>query len=279
MGKVYDALRKAESERTRRIDDTAPKLPVDWTPPKRASDRESRSLWDRLLRRRKADPDSDPGAANKRRIAMVQPDSYVAEQFRSLRARIDSQAAERPIRSIVVTSALEGEGKTAAAINLAVVTAMSVGRRVLLVDCDMRSPHIHRTLGLNPEAGLAEVLTDQASLENAIIKVEGLNLEVLAVRGVPPNPSELLSSGKMRSVLDDLSRSYDTVILDSPSALGMPDAKSISEQADGIVLVVRADSTPSEDVEAVLDVIDRRRILGLVLNGAQLAGARHSAGH
>jgi capsular exopolysaccharide synthesis family protein len=213
------------------------------------------------------------GAPNKRRIAMLQPDSFVAEQFRTLRARIDSLATERPVRTISFTSAMKGEGKTIAAINFALVTAMSVGRRVLLVDCDMREPQVHRTLGLRPETGLAELLTDQASLDDAIIKVDGINLEVLPVRALPPNPSELLASAKMRQVIEELARSYDTVVLDTPSALGISDAKSVSELTDGLILVVRADKTAEEDVEAALDVLDRRRILGLVLNGARMMGA------
>ena len=102
---------------------------------------------------------SPAGEVNKRRIALIQPDSYVAEQFRALRGRIDALAAERPIRTIVVTSALPGEGKTTAAINLAIVTALSLGRRVLLIDCDLRKPKVHQALGLRPEAGLAEVLS------------------------------------------------------------------------------------------------------------------------
>jgi capsular exopolysaccharide synthesis family protein len=272
MGKVYDALRKAEGQRTRRAE-TAPAAPGhEWEQPLRAREQRKAPLWRRLLSRAKARETREQlGASNKRRIAMLQPDSFVAEQFRSLRARLDSLAQERPIRTITVTSARKGEGKTIAAVNFALVTAMSVGRRVLLVDCDMREPQVHRTLGLRPETGLAEVLTDQASLDDAIIKVDGINLEVLPVRALPPNPSELLSSPKMRVVMEELARNYDTVVLDSPSTLDIPDAKSVSEYSDGLLFVVRADETPEDDVEAALDVLDRRRVLGLVLNDARIA--------
>ena len=114
------------------------------------------------------------------------------------------------------------------------------------------------------------MLTDQASLDDAIIKVDGINLEVLPVRALPPNPSELLASPKMRQVIEELARNYDTVVLDTPSTLGIPDAKSVSELSDGLLFVVRADKTPEEEVEAALDVLDRRRILGLVLNDARI---------
>ncbi|MBW2313717.1 MAG: CpsD/CapB family tyrosine-protein kinase [Deltaproteobacteria bacterium] len=273
MGKVYDALRKAEGQRARRVE-TATAMPGhEWERPIRARDQEKPSLWRRLFSRGKAvaETPEQVGAPNKRRISMLQPDSFVAEQFRTLRARIDSISQERPVRTITMTSARKGEGKTISAVNFALVTAMSVGRRVLLVDCDMREPEVHRTLGLRPETGLAEVLTDQASLDDAIIKVDGINLEVLPVRALPPNPSELLASPKMRQVVEELARNYDTVILDAPSTLDIPDAKSVSELTDGLLLVVRADKTPEEDVEAALDVLDRRRILGLVLNDAHMA--------
>jgi len=273
MGKVYDALKKAEGQRARRVE-TVPAAPGhEWERPLRARDQQKPSLWRRLLSRGpRGDEASDPrGAPNKRRISMLQPDSFVAEQFRTLRARIDSISQERPVRTIMLTSARKGEGKTIAAVNFALVTAMSVGRRVLLVDCDMREPQVHRTLGLRPETGLAEVLTDQASLDDAIIKVDGINLEVLPVRALPPNPAELLASPKMRQVVEELARNYDTVVLDTPSTLGIPDSKSVSELTDGLLFVVRADQTPEEDVESALDVLDRRRILGLVLNDAHIS--------
>ena len=208
-------------------------------------------------------------------IARLLRDSLVGLLFGGRGGRIDSIASQRPIGSIAVTSALPGEGKTTAAINLAVVTSMSLGRRVLLIDCDLRKPKVHTSLGLRPEAGLAEVLTDKTGLDQAIVKVEGVNLEVLAVRDRPPNPSELLASGQMRELLEEVVARYDRVILDTPAALGLPDAKSVSELADGIVVVVRADVTAQQDVQATLEIMDRRRILGLLINGAEIDQGRY----
>jgi len=215
------------------------------------------------------------GDVNKRRIALLQPDSYVAEQYRALRGRIDAIASQRPIRTLAMTSALPGEGKTTASINLSIVTAMSLGRRVLLIDCDLRRPKVHESLGLRPDAGLAEVLSDKVNLDDAIVKVEGVNLEVLAVKARPLNPSELLGSAKMREVMEEVARRYDRVILDTPAVLGLPDAKIVSELTDGVVMVVRADMTSSQDVQSTLEILDRRRLLGLVLNGAQVNQGRY----
>lgn len=284
MGKVYDALRRAEEQRGRRLGETAPPASTapgaDWSPPAARTSRVPvgrRRLFGNWLarRRERAAAREASGDVNKRRIALLQPESFVAEQFRTLRARLDSVASQRPLRTLSVTSSLAGEGKTTAAINLAAVTAMGVGRRVLLVDCDLRTPKVADTLGLRPEAGLAEVLTEEAVLEQARIKVERLNLEVVAVRGLPSNPSELLASDRMRSLLEEFARSYDRVILDLPPALGLPDAKTVSELTDGIVMIVRADTTPEDDIQSALDVLDRRRILGVVLNGARMDETRY----
>jgi len=279
MAKVYDALRKAEEERGRQAG-MAPGAPLaapgtDFVAPvagraaRRKGSTHSQPFWERWLSafRRSAD---DPNSINKRRIAQLMPDSFVAEQFRTLRARLDSLAAQRPIRSIAITSALQGEGKTTAAVNLALVNSMNLERRVLLVDCDLRNPKIHKSLGLRPEAGLAEVLQGQASLDKAVMRVEGTSLDVLPVRSQPSNPSELLASTRMRNLIEELVGRYDLVILDTPATLALPDAKTVSELTDGLVMVVRADKTPQDDVQAALDVLDRRRVLGLVLNGANV---------
>jgi capsular exopolysaccharide synthesis family protein len=280
MAKVYDALRRAEAERRRRSDDRAPAVArLDWEPevstdaasaPKPVRESFFRRFWPR------SGSDEGAGDFNKRRISLLQPDSFVAEQFRALRGRIDAMETEaRPLRTIAVLSALPGEGKTTSSINLALVTALSLGRSVLLIDCDLRRPRVHRALGLRPEVGLAEVLTGDAKLEDAILPLEGANLEVLAVRSHPPNPSELLGSQSMRDLVAEAARRYDRVILDTPAALGLPDAKAVSDLCDGIVMVVRADHTRQEDVQTVLEIIDRERVLGLVLNGSDDSQGRY----
>ena len=291
MGKVYDALRRAEEQRARRAQEasgagmaghahvplapTAPEPPVAPRHQAFPAPREKTSLWKRLVGRRGAEPTESTSALNKRRIALLQPESHVAEQFRTLRARLDAIATNHPLRTVAVTSALPGEGKTMAAVSLAVVSSMSVGRRVLLVDCDLRKPAIHRSLGLRVDAGLAEVLNGAAKPEEAIVKLDGTDLEVLPVRSVPSNPSELLGSERMRELVVHLASRYDRVFLDLPPTLGLPDAKAVSELCDGVVFVVRAGESPREDVESAIEVLDRRRILGLVLNATAAEVGRY----
>jgi capsular exopolysaccharide synthesis family protein len=117
--------------------------------------------------------------------------------------------------------------------------------------------------------GLAEILVNQATVDEAIQKLEGVNLDILPVRSVPTNPSELLASPEMGKLIEDVAARYDRVILDTPACLGLPDAKIVSELCDGLVMVVRAGVTPQEEVEAALDILDRRRVVGLVLNGSE----------
>ena len=286
MGKVYDALKKAEEQRGRRLHEAAapplPELDPERAALAGASPRElprPRSLAFLAGLGRSQPPAVQETAAtlNKRRIVLLQPESFVAEQFRTLRARLDSLAANRPIRTLGVTSALPGDGKTLASIGLAVVNAMQPGRRVLLVDCDLRKPSVAASLGLRVDAGLAEVLTESAPLEQAVLRVEGHELEVLPVRAVPQNPSELLASEAMRKLLETLSGRYDRVILDLPPTLGLPDAKTVSELCDGVIFVVRANVTPEPEIASALDVLDRRRVLGLVMNGSEPLASRYES--
>lgn len=273
MPKHYEALQRAEEERRRKttgVESPGPaSVPFESaaSPPGRAK---APGLFQRFFSKDSlSGSGEEPNDANKRRIALIQPDSYVAEQYRSLRGRIDSLASQRPLKTLAVTSANSGEGKSTCSVNLASVTAMSVGRNVLLIDSDLRRPRVHLTLGLQPQVGLAEVLLNQATVDEAILKLDGVNLDVLPVRSIPSNPSELLASPEMRKLIEEVAGRYDRVILDTPACLGLPDAKSVSEFCDGLVMVVRAGVTPREEVQSALDILDRRKVVGLVLNGSE----------
>jgi capsular exopolysaccharide synthesis family protein len=278
MAKVYDALRRAEEDRKRLLgDDVNRPTPLGVEPVGPAAARIDRKpVWKRGSEVLTPRPGRDGSAElNKRRISLLQPESYVAEQFRALRGRIDAIATQRPITTIAVSSAFPGEGKTTCAINLAIVTGMSLGRRVLLVDCDLRRPKVHPSLGLKPETGLAEVLAGASSIEEAILPADGVALDVLPVCDRPVNPSELLGSPEMSRLIEEVSDRYDRVIIDTPAALGLPDAKAVSDLCDGTVMVVRADVTARSDLEAVLEILDPQRILGLLMNGVDADQGRY----
>ncbi|MBW2714566.1 MAG: CpsD/CapB family tyrosine-protein kinase [Deltaproteobacteria bacterium] len=278
MAKVYDALRRAEEDRKRLLGDNSNRpTPLEVEPVGPAAERIDRKpIWKRSAEALTPRPGPDGSAElNKRRISLLQPESYIAEQFRALRGRIDAIASQHPIRTIAITSAFPGEGKTTCAINLAIVTSMSLGRSVLLIDCDLRRPKIHPVLGMKPEVGLAEVLTGGSSIDEAIVSAEGVALDVLPVCGRPANPSELLGSSEMSQLVEDVAGRYDRVILDTPAALGLPDAKAVSDLCDGTVMVVRADVTARSELEAVLEILDRDRMLGLLINGVDADQGRY----
>jgi len=278
MAKVYDALRRAEEDRKQLLSDRSNRpAPLEVEPIGPAAERIDRKpIWKRSNEALTPRPGPDGSAEiNKRRIALLQPESYVAEQFRALRGRIDAIASQHPITTIAMTSAFPGEGKTTCAINLAIVTGMSLGRRVLLIDCDLRRPKVHPAMGLRPKTGLAEVLAGASSIDEAIVSVEGVALDVLPVCGRPANPSELLGSPEMSRLIEEVSGRYDRVILDTPAALGLPDAKAVSDLCDGTVMVVRADTTARSDLEAVLEILGRERMLGLLINAVDADQGRY----
>jgi capsular exopolysaccharide synthesis family protein len=278
MAKVYDALRRAEEDRKRMLGDQSNRpTPLEVEPVGPAAERIDRKpIWKRSAEVLTPRPGPDSSAElNKRRISLLQPESYIAEQFRALRGRIDAIASQHPIRTIAITSAFPGEGKTTCAINLAIVTSMSLGRRVLLIDCDLRRPKVHPVLGMKPEVGLAEVLTGACSIDDAIVPAERVALDVLPVCGRPANPSELLGSSEMSQLVEEVAGRYDRVILDTPAALGLPDAKAVSDLCDGTVMVVRADVTARSELEAVLEILDRDRMLGLLINGVDADQGRY----
>ena len=270
MPKIYEAYQKKEEERKRRggaRDARAPSL--DWGPPAQPEGARKASWASRLrkkVRRAQRQEAASYADYNRCRVSLIQPDSYAAEQFRTLRVRIDSLSAQRPITSVAVLSPNDGDGKTTAAINLAAVSAMVAGQRVALLDCDLRHPRVASVLGLEPQGGIAEVLAGTASIDEVIIKVEEPGFDVIAVRSLPVNPSELLTSEGMGRLMEELFERYDRVVIDTPAALGISDSKSIAEVCDGLLVVVRAGQTPADDVKATLDLVDRRRVIGLILN-------------
>lgn len=270
MAKIYEALRRAEQERKKKSSGASGDVPkVGWDPTPGTAPPPKLDPAGRVRRwmRSSSEPLSESYAEyNKCRISLLHPDSYAAEQFRTLRTRIDSLAAQRPLASIALMSPNAGDGKTTAAVNLAAVTAMGVDRRVALVDCNLRDPSIARVLGLEPRSGLAEILAGEATLDEAVLHVEDPGFDVFPVRFLPTNPSELIGSDAMRHFMEAVIQRYDRVFIDTPAALGLPDARAICELCDGMLVVVRAGRTPTDDVQFALDLVDRRRVLGVILN-------------
>jgi capsular exopolysaccharide synthesis family protein len=202
-------------------------------------------------------------------VAALAHQSLAAEQFRSLRTRIAAAENGKALRTILVTSPAKGDGKSLTASNLALTMAQEFHRRVLLIDADLRRPQVHRMFGLRDGApGLSDVLAGAADVESSIVSLAEHRLSVLPGGVATAHPAELLGSAAMRRLVDGVRTRFDRVILDTPPLAPLADVQILSPLADGVLIIVRAGFTPKPAIERALSVIDRSRVIGLVLNEA-----------
>ncbi len=194
------------------------------------------------------------------------PRTLISESYRSLRTALMLSSA-RELKAIAVTSAVAGEGKTATASNLAVVLAQ-LGRQVLLVDCDLRKPRLHQVFRVSNRFGLVNQLTATAEAETVFLPTEVPNLWLTPSGPIPPNPSELLSSDRMRDWLKAVRARFDFVVLDTPPALAVTDATIVGMLADGVVMTLRSGKVTREEARLCRDRLRQSgvKILGAVLN-------------
>jgi capsular exopolysaccharide synthesis family protein len=200
------------------------------------------------------------------------PRSAVAEAFRSLRTDLEFSGVDRPIKTILVSSAGIAAGKSTVAINLAIVMAQG-GKKVVLVDADLRKPSVHRSLSIPNTKGLSDIFRGNLDVYNATVNWDEGNIFVITSGDLPPNPAELLGSKKMDQILDSLERVADVVILDGPPFL-VTDAAVLSSKVDGVLLVVRHGHTRRQELSAAIKQLSRieTRVLGVVMNAIPRSG-------
>ena len=198
------------------------------------------------------------------------PTSLVAECCRSLRTNIMFSAADRQIKTIVVSSANQGEGKTTSVIYLGTTMAQS-GQRVLLVDTDMRRPRLHVSTGVPRNVGLSNLLVGDQDYDEVIKTTEIPNLFVLPCGPTPPNPAELLMSNRFETVLGELAKRFDRIIFDSPPLQVVTDGVVLSKHVDGAILIVKAASTLREELKRSVRHIRNvgGTIFGVIVNGIE----------
>jgi succinoglycan biosynthesis transport protein ExoP len=203
-----------------------------------------------------------------RLATLLYPRSAVAESYRMLRSNLEFARVDRPIHTILVTSSLPGEGKTVTAANLAIAFALE-GRRVLLVDADLRKPSVHTLFDVPNTQGLTTMLrSDSVTLESVAHTNEQERLKVLTSGPLPPNPAEMLGSQRMLTVLQRLQASQDVLIIDSPPLRAVTDAAILSAFVDGTLLVIDASKSRRPAVRLGREALNRvnAQILGVVLN-------------
>lgn len=203
-------------------------------------------------------------------VTVLAPRSPAAEAFRVLRTNLQFMGLDRPLASLVITSAGPEEGKTLTAANLAVAFAQS-GQRVVLVDADLRRPMVHRTFGLSHGLwrGLTSVLTSAADLGSVLAQTPVEGLRVLPSGPIPPNPAEMLGSQRMRHLMAALLEQFDLVVYDTPPVLAVADAPILAAVSDGTLLVVRANKVSHPLARRAHEALSavKARVLGVVLDG------------
>ena len=200
-------------------------------------------------------------------ISYNDPKSVISEQYRAIRTNIEYSNVDQNTKTILVTSSDKNEGKTTTVSNLAVSFA-NLNKKVLIIDCDLRNPSIHKMFKLNNIYGLTDILAKDRAVDKCIQQTELKNLYVLTAGAIPPNPAEILSSDKMKNLIENLKNVYDYIFIDTPPIGLVTDAGALSSFIDGVVLVVKSESIEKkylEETKKKLDAVDAR-ILGAILN-------------
>lgn len=202
-------------------------------------------------------------------IVEADPRSPASEAYRTLRTNIQFAGLDAACRTIVITSASPGEGKSTTVGNFGTVAAQG-GSRVCLIDSDLRRPSLHRFFGLHNERGLTTALVEDVPFKAVAQETKIPNLWVVTSGPQPPNPAEMVGSKRMRDLLQSGLSDFDLMLLDSPPAISVSDGIALSAQCDGVILVIRVGAVPAEVVRRVVEQIGavNGRILGVLLNSA-----------
>lgn len=205
-------------------------------------------------------------------VTISNPRSPVAEAYHSLRTNLEFSSPDKPLRSMVVTSAAPDEGKSTTLANLAVTMAQA-GKRVILVDCDLRRPSQHQIFNARSNPGLTDLVRDESLLANPPLQETPVaNLKLLTTGQLPPNPSELLGSRRMDEIIAALLTRADVALFDAPPIIAVTDAALLSAKVDGVLLIISAGKTRREQArkaQALLEKVNAR-LIGTVLNNVKL---------
>jgi protein-tyrosine kinase len=244
MSHIYEALEKAEKERNKQTMGSHEKG-------KQSNDQEVISLPSKEF-----DVPSFP---------LFQTGSLAAEQFRKLRTFLIKM---HPMKTIMVTSALQGEGKTFVSANLAVGIAVNLNLHALLIECDLRNPSLGEHFGQTNGKGLSDFLSGKETIPNLINHTKLERLNIISGGSIPVNPAELVGSNRMEAMVEEIKNRYDDryIIFDTTPILATSEPEILTKLVDGIILVVLAGSTPRETIKQAISIIGKEKLLGVILN-------------
>ncbi len=205
-------------------------------------------------------------------ITITESRSPISEAYRTLRTNLDFAGLDRTLKTLVVTSAGVSEGKSTTLANLAIVSAQA-GRRVILVDADLRRPSLHKVFGLANDTGLTTMMMDEAALASPpLFKTDVEGLSVLTSGPLPPNPAEVMGSRRMEEIIAALAERADQVLFDTPPVVAVTDAAVLATKVDGVLLVVSAGHTRRDHARTAVQRLQQinARLVGAVLTNVQV---------
>jgi len=206
-----------------------------------------------------------------RLVSLTSKESLGAEKFRFLGVRLRQLQQARQLRKVLVTSTIAEEGKSLVSANLATTLARRQQQRVLLIDGDLRRPVLERQFGLGKLAGISEWLRDDSSVLGNIYHLEGPGFWFMPAGHPPENPLELMQSGRLAELFEQLTSRFDWVIIDSPPVLPLADTSVWARLADGVLLVAREGKTEKKELQRGLKALEQANLLGVVLNSCSSA--------
>lgn len=218
--------------------------------------------------------------ANNRQESLVtitNPRSPISEAYRSLRTNLEFSSLDRPLKTMVVTSAGPEEGKSTTLANLAVTLAQAE-KKVILVDCDLRRPSQHEIFEVGNSLGLTSMVVDEEAFKNPPLQETPVpNLKLLPSGPLPPNPSELLGSRRMEEIIATLREKADLVLFDAPPIIAVTDAAVLASKVDGVLLVIKAGTTKRDHAQRAKALLEKvnARLVGAVLNNVRMDTSLH----
>jgi protein-tyrosine kinase len=264
MSRIHDALKQAEQERTGTTGSVSG-APLEVGTETSVLEASSEPVTLQSLRERCPVASWTPD-----RVAMLFLESTEhapgTEEFRTLRSRLYQIREKQPLQKLLVASSLPAEGKTFVAVNLAMSIIQHPNRNVLIIDADLRLSRVHRMLGAGEGPGLAEYLAGEADVFSIVQRGLADNLFFIAGGKSLPNPVELLGTGRLRSLLNQMAPIFDWIILDSPPAVPLSDASLLAEACDGVLLVVQSGGTPYDAAQKARQEFREQHVVGVVLN-------------
>jgi capsular exopolysaccharide synthesis family protein len=276
MSRIQDILAKADRDGTaRRLQPPGPQVATasavlapayEAAPPLGASAFVATAIPAATAPAARIEPRTARATLHPSLVAAIAPHADIAEQYRSIRAKLTQREELGPLRTIGITSPGARDGKSVTAANLALTMAQEFQRHVVLVDADLRHPSVHSLFAIERGPGLTEVLKGDATLDDALVYLPEFQLTLLPAGSGAEYPTELLGSTAMRRTLDALGGRFDRMLLDLPAVLPLADVGTVAPYTDGLLMVVRAGVTQRPALDQALSIFEEQKVLGVVLN-------------